>query len=486
MLIKFTVKNWMSFRNETSFSMIATRERQHRERVPSVNKYKTSVLPIAAIYGGNASGKTNFFKALNFAKELVVKGTQPDSQILVETFLLDVDTKGGEQPSYFSFELLVDEIIYEFSFTVTRNKILEEKLVEVSATSETVLYNRRENQPNFDSSLAKDQFLNFAFKGTRDNQLFLTNSVSQKVENFKPVYNWFKDILVLVAPDSRFTAFEDFLDETHPLYSTMNKRLSQLDTGIDHLGFQEIPINNLSLPEAVKTNLQENLKEGMTIRMLDEYGKQRFVVTRKNGVLIVKKLIAYHPKSDGSEAKFEIHQESDGSRRVIDLLPAFLEISSEASKKVYVIDEVDRSLHSILTRQLLELYLESCSPESRAQLLFTTHDVLLMDQHLLRRDEMWVTERDKAGISTLLSFSEFKDVRYDKDIRKSYLQGRLGGIPRILINYAVRDEDVRNNTDTCQVEKPHLGDDLNKISGNTVNCQIEKHQPEDHSNKKRA
>ena len=434
MLIKFTVKNWMSFRNETVFSMVATRERQHRDRVPLVNKYKISILPIVSIYGGNASGKTNFFRALNFVKELIVKGTQPEGQILVEPFLLDV--KGTEEPSCFSFELLIDETIYEFSFSVTRKRILAEKLVQVNATSETTLYDRLENQPNFDSALAKDQFLNFAFKGTRDNQLFLTNSISQKVENFKPVYNWFKDTLTLVAPDSRFTAFEDFLDERHPHYSTMNKRLSQLDMGIDHLGFQEIPINNISLPEPVKTNLQENLKEGMTIRMLDEYGKQRFVVTRKNGDLIIKKLIAYHPKSDGSEAKFEIHQESDGSRRVIDLLPAFLEISSEASKKVYVIDEVDRSLHSILTKQLLELYLESCSPKSRAQLLFTTHDVLLMDQHLLRRDEMWVTERDKAGFSTLLSFSEFKDVRYDKDIRKSYLQGRLGGIPRILMGAA--------------------------------------------------
>jgi uncharacterized protein len=447
MLIKFTVKNWMSFRNETSFSMIASLEKQHRERIALVNKYKTKILPIAAIYGGNASGKTNFFKALNFVKELVVKGTQPDSLISVESFLLD--TKDSEKPTSFSFELLIDETIYEFSFSVTRKRILEEKLVKVSNNSETILYDRRDNQANFDKSLAKDQFLDFAFKGTRDNQLFLTNSVSQKVEIFKPVYNWFKDILVLVAPDSRFTPFEHFLDEEHPLYSTMNKRLSQLDTGIDHLGFQEIPINNISLPELVKIDLQENVKEGMTVRMLDGYGKQRFVITRKNGNLIVKKLVAYHPKPDGTEVEFEIHQESDGSRRVIDLLPAFLEISAESSKKVYVIDEVDRSLHSILTRRLLELYLGSCSPESRSQLLFTTHDVLLMDQHLLRRDEMWVTERDKLGISTLLSFSEFKDVRYDKDIKKSYLQGRLGGIPRILIGstFKKRDSNAENEHD---------------------------------------
>ena len=96
----------------------------------------------------------------------------------------------------------------------------------------------------------------------------------------------------------------------------------------------------------------------------------------------------------------------------------------------------------MLTRRLLEAYLASCSAGSRSQLLLTTHDVLLMDQQLLRRDEMWVAERKPTGSSTLVSFAEYKDVRYDKDIRKSYLQGRLGGIPRILLssNFAESDE----------------------------------------------
>lgn len=98
-----------------------------------------------------------------------------------------------------------------------------------------------------------------------------------------------------------------------------------------------------------------------------------------------------------------------------------------------MIDEVDRSLHTLLIRRLLEGYLTRCSHNSRSQLLFTTYNVLLMDQNLFRRDEMWIAERNAEGISSLLSFSEYKDVRYDKDIRKSYLQGRLGGIPRILL-----------------------------------------------------
>ena len=182
------------------------------------------------------------------------------------------------------------------------------------------------------------------------------------------------------------------------------------------------------------------IKEGMTVQLLYEPKNERYIVTRKEGELRAKKLVTYHPKIDGTEIRFDIRQESDGSQRVIDLLPALLDLSSPTSKKVYVIDEIDRSLHTLLTRRLLEAYLAKCSAETRTQLLLTTHDVLLMDQQILRRDEMWVTERDADGSSNLNSFSEYKDVRYDKDIRKSYLQGRLGGIPRILIGGAMTHE----------------------------------------------
>lgn len=448
MIIRFSLENWMSFRNKVSFSMLASRERQHSERLPKLGKYQTRVVPIAAIYGGNASGKTNYFKAISFAQTLIVKGTQPDSPIPVEAFRLDAI--GTEQPSRFSFELLIDESIYEFSFAVTRKAVLEEKLVVITGTSEKALYDRREGKPNFDGSLAKNQFLEFAFKGTRDNQLFLTNSVSQKVDDFRPIYDWFKNTLQLVAPDSRFAAFERFIDEEHPLYTTMNEMLQRLDTGIAHLGGEDIPFENIPLPEPLKTKLREDITEGKTVKLLTEPMNEKFVVTRKGGELIAKKLVTYHPKSDGTEAKFEIRQESDGSQRIIDLLPAFLDLSDQGSKKVYVIDEINRSLHPLLTRKLLEAFLASCSSETRSQLLLTTHDVLLMDQQLLRRDEMWVAERDASGASNLISFSEYKDVRYDKDIRKSYLQGRLGGIPRILLggaltNHGLTEESEGNN-----------------------------------------
>jgi len=438
MILRFAVENWMSYRDRVEFSMIASRERQHRDRLSYVNKYKTWILPIAAVYGGNASGKTNLFKALNFAKGLIVKGTHAESLLPVDRFRLDV--KSAENPARFSFELLIKEMIYEFSFTVDSYSVLEEKLVQISSTSEKILYDRREGKPNFDSTLNKDKFLHFAFQGTRDNQLFLTNSVSQKVDRFKSISDWFRNNLELVAPDSRFEPFEQFLDEEHPLYGTMNSMLPRLDTGIASLGGEDISFENAPIPEVIKTKLQEDVKEGMTVRVLSEPNNDRFLVRRKGEDFFVKKLVTNHRKSDGSLVKFDMNHESAGSQRIIDLLPAFLELSKKDSEKVFVIDEVDRSLHTMLTRRLLEAYLSSCSPANRAQLLFTTHDVLLMDQEFLRRDEMWVTEREDNGASTLHSFSEYKDIRYDKNLRKSYLQGRLGGIPKIFQNDIPADQ----------------------------------------------
>lgn len=453
MIIRFSVENWMSFRDPATFSMIASRERQHGKRVPKLGKYQTRILPIAAIYGGNASGKTNLFKALSFAKTLVVTVTRPDSLISVDTFRLD--DKKTNHPSRFVFELLIDGTIYDFSFAVTRKAILEEKLVVITSTSEKVLYDRRDGEINFDASLATDDFLQFAFKGTRDNQLFLTNAVSQKVDNFRPVYDWFKNTLVMVAPDSRFDPFEQSLDEEHPLYTDMNEMLQRLDTGIAHLGSEEISFENVPFfDSSFKTELQERMEGGMTFVFESDDG--RFVITRKDGdgELIARKIVSFHPKSDGTEAKFEMRQESDGSRRVIDLLPAFLELSEQTSPKVYVIDEIDRSLHPLLIQQLLEAYLANCSTETRKQLLLTTHNVMLMNQQLLRRDEMWVAERDKSGASSLFSFSEYKDVRYDKDLRKSYLQGRLGGIPRILSGGTLTNPHLtEENEEMTDVEK---------------------------------
>lgn len=433
MLIRFEVENWISFREPAEFSMIASKERQHGARVPRVKKYPIRILPVTAVYGGNASGKTNLFKALYFVKNMVVRGSAPEGRIPVKPFRLDPEC--AKAPCRFTIELLEDEMIHEFSFAVTEKAVVEEKLVRITSTSERVLYHRHDGKPHFDPELAKDEFLRFAFQGTRDNQLFLFNSVSQKVDRFKPVHDWFKRRLTLIAPDDRFGFVQGFTKKEHPRFPQMNEMLSQLDTGILNLGSEDFPLEHLPLSDALKARMKEEIleevPEGSSIYLPGPSGEM-FVLIPQDGDIRVKKLITYHQGTGDKKVKFGMDSESDGSRRVIDLLPAFIEMARPDSKKVFVIDAIDRSLHTLLTRQLLEFYLAECAETSRSQLLFTTHDLLLMDQELLRRDEIWVAERNDQGGSELISFSDYKEIRYDTDIRKSYLQGRLGGIPRIL------------------------------------------------------
>lgn len=430
MLISFFLENCLSFRDKTTFTLVASREKQHLERIPHIPQYAMRVLPTAAIYGGNASGKTNFFLAFKYAKDLIVQGTRPEGLINVEPFRLDPEYQ--LQPTGFAFEIMVDDTCYEFGFRITQEKVVEEWLIEILKTTDKELYRRHEDNITFAPALKKDKLLHFAFQGTRNNQLFLTNAVSQKIERFKGIYDWFRDNLVLIAPDSRFTSFERFFDEQHSLYGDYNQALARLDTGIVRMGGEGVPFENLPIPEELKNKLKEELGVNGTVRIVDHGRDKRFVISRRDNELKAWKLVSFHAGTDRKEIKFETSQESDGTNRVIDLLPAFIELIQPKVSKVYLIDELDRSLHTQLIRNLLETYLASCSPDSRAQLLFTTHDVLLMDQELLRRDEMWVAEREADGSSTLIPFSDYKDVRSDKDIRKSYLQGRLGGIPRLV------------------------------------------------------
>ncbi|MXZ81391.1 MAG: ATP-binding protein [Gammaproteobacteria bacterium] len=430
MLIRFSLENWMSFRDRATLSMIASRERQHGECIPRLSKYQTGILPVTAIFGPNASGKTGLFSALDFVRSLVVDGTShSDEPIPVQPFL--PDAPDGTRPTHFILELLIDEIIYEFRGSLNGRSVLEEQLTVITSTSEKVMYRRRKGKPNFHKSLARDRFLRFVFNSTRDNQLFLTHSVLLNADRFRPVYDWFKNTLRLISPDFLFTSPERFPASGNPLHETMNERLRELDIGIERLEVEDIPSERLSLSGQELARLQADAGESRLVRL--QGSGRNLVLGSRDGMPYAGKLVAVRREADGTEIRRDLDRESSGVQRIAALLPAIIDLSSGDRKSaVHVIDDMDRSLHTLLTVDLVRQYLARCSDTTRSQLLFSAHDLLLMDQHLLRRDEMWVTERRDPGTgsSSLIAFSEYGDIRYDKDIRKSYLKGHLGGIPR--------------------------------------------------------
>lgn len=430
MLISFTVANWRLFRGEVSFSMVASAEKQNKERVASLTTIGIKALPVAAIYGGNASGKSSLLKALMFMQRFVVIGTQPDSLIQVEPFKLDAACL--DAPSHFKIQILVDEKCYEYRFSLTRKRVVAESLRQVLKTTDKELYKRENGAIEFHSSLyasAKEKlFLEFIFKGTRENQLFLTNAVNQNFNFFKPLYQWFKATLHILAPDTEFGDFSRFIEDSNPLSSKMKEILPLLDMGIIKLLGKEVVLESMGLPPQVTERIKSSPKGRLRIE------GDRYVSSYQSGELKLKKVMAIHQDAAGKEVEFDLKEESDGTRRCIDLLPLFIDLATPHSTKVYVVDELDNRLHTELLLSLLTYFLEKCSSSGRAQLVFTTHNLLTMDQELLRRDEIWVTERTKEGSAQLISFGEYKDIRNDKNIRKSYLQGRLGGLPAIRLN----------------------------------------------------
>ncbi len=434
MLLRFSVENWMSFRDEVTLDLVATREEQHSNHIAMIEKYGLKLLPIAVIYGANASGKSNLIKALAFAQKLVTDPPKADAPIPVKPFRLKKES--SELPTRFRFEVLIDESIYEYSFSVTRNKVAHEELKQINKASEEILFRRLEGKLDPQDQFPANSALRFAFEGTQDNQLYLSNSVSQKLMDFRVVYDWFKLKLILILPVWLDTKSPRIPSDNHPLFNKMTARLRELDSGISALHHAELSLETVIAKEFVD-GLTSHLREGEWLSLAHPFFEDELFdnnndvfLYRENGKVVARRLEPIHKTESGEDIPFRLADESDGTRRLIGLLQQLLWLE-EQYPLTLVIDELDRSLHSNLTRNLLEHYLAQETTSSRSQLIFTTHDTQLMTQELFRRDEIWITERDESGASKLVAFSEFKDVRSDKDIRKSYLQGRMGGVPRI-------------------------------------------------------
>jgi AAA15 family ATPase/GTPase len=178
----------------------------------------------------------------------------------------------------------------------------------------------------------------------------------------------------------------------------------------------------------IKSKLGPN--EMHLIRAGKRHG-QRFLVRLKDGEAVVSTLRTRHSGMDGGGVPFNLDEESDGTLRYIDLSMAFHALALKNSGHVFIVDELDRSLHPNLVREAMEAFLAGCGPDSKSQLIVTTHDATLMTQDLFRRDEIWFAEKEPCGSTALHSLGDFKDLRYDTELQRNYLTGRLGGVPII-------------------------------------------------------
>lgn len=431
MLIRYFVTNWRTFKERVEFNLVASREKQHVERLPLIKKFPVKLLPVAAIFGANASGKSNFVESLAFAQKFILQGCAPGDSIPTHPFLLD--DQGIDAPSTFEFTILVDDQVYEYAFSVTRDRVVSESLSTTNSSTTKVLFERqrgdivvREPMETVNQGLP---FLDFVAQGTRENQLFLTEAISRNVHFLNPVWNWFKHSLRIFTPRTQPTfKLADTENNELLLPEAFNEMLRRLDTGIHHLELRRI-----HLEESFFRGI--TLSEGQSTLVSNGYGGERILVTKRHGELEAYRILAARKTPDGRIVHFSLEDESDGTNRLIDFIPGLNDLKQPNSRYVYVIDELDRSLHPKLTRFIVGDYLNFCTPESRSQLIFTTHDTELMDQSLLRRDELWMTDLTENGWTNMYACSDFKDIRKDKFLKKHYLRGLLGGVPVVPIAY---------------------------------------------------
>lgn len=444
MLLEFQFRNWTCFQDENTFSLLASRERRHGKSLASlVEQGGQKVLPLSAVFGANASGKSQFTKALDFARRFIVSPIGMDERIPVRPF------QGAAQaPSSFSFLILVGKDVFRYGFELDGQRVISETLLRIRGGREELWFSRQAGENGgahvATGSVSADRArLEGVAKGTRPNQLFLNNAAYQNVAEILPVFDWFRNTLEIVNPDAFFIPVERFFQKDTPLFHQLKRALDDLDTGIVDLDLTPVPIESVPMPTEIRSKVETELGDGRMFRIRN--GKDIVLLSRENGVLRAERMVAIH-RAAGKPGSFPIpmSEESDGTIRLLDLLPAFFTLGTPSSRKVYVIDELDRGLHSTLMRYLVELFLKTVSAETRSQIVFTTHDIQLMTQDIFRRDEMWVVRKSEGSGAELVCLGDFKDIRFDKDIRKSYLEGRFGGVPTLSPRLSFSPDDSIN------------------------------------------
>ncbi len=442
MLLSFSVENFRSFKEEQTLGLIAskrlgdTSNPTHCIPIPDTDE---ASLRVAAIYGANGAGKTNLVRALRMVEQMVLHGTPPGKRISHEPFLLDNEEQ--EKPTCFELQFLQDGRVFRYGFCFDTESIYEEWLSFYEGKKERSIFTRIPSKkgaanvelgPNSGGYAYPARLMALAKVGARPNQLFLTEIVNLDDEEdqgalCQEAITWFSSTLSIIEVGSRFEMLAETLATDNVFADFAGTFLREANTGIAGLSVQtkEIPRAKAStVPSDIWTQLDQNLEEDHVAVLPGPDGADLFIDGSQKDVVKLRQITARHDAL-GCDVQFPLHEESDGSRQLLNLLPALYK--QQKAGGVFVIDELERSMHPILARKFVEFFLKTAKG-SNSQLIFSTHESTLLDLDILRRDGIWFTEKDESGATQLYSLADFK-VRNDLRVDKGYLQGRFGAIP---------------------------------------------------------
>ena len=443
MLIRFTVENFLSFKKKQVLSMIPGKGtlKAHHKTVPIKG---VSVLKTSLLFGANASGKSNLIKALDFGRKTVLKGTKPEQ--LISTNFFKLDSVYLAKPSYFEYEIQHRGKNYAYGFIFNQREIIDEWLFEIGKFGETKIFERSMTN-NFEldylfkrNNIAEEkQFLDFTAKSTPRNQLFLThirnNNVTDNVSDISDLLNvidWFQNALTVIYPGTKNISKKFELHKDTNLQQVFQEMLDYFDTGIDGIEFKEIDFDKTDIPVEVREDIKQDLlnekSEKTNAFLSNPQDDKYYVITKIDDYTLKAKLLkTKHKISGGGYELFDLKDESDGTRRIMDLIPLLVDFF--AGDNVFVVDEIERSLHPNLVHDFFDFILDKCE-NVNSQIIASSHEAALLSQKLLRKDEIWFAVKNELGATQLHSLEDY-NVRFDKEIMKDYLLGRYRGIPKM-------------------------------------------------------
>lgn len=423
MIIQFKVANYRSIGTEQTLSFVAESARRHPDNLISRNGYK--LLKAAALFGANASGKSNIVKAIQvmqtFVRDSATRMNEGDLIAAAEPFRLDPALRN--MPSRFEVTFVTDGIVYVYGFAANRERVDSEWL---TATKEGTSAKLCEFSRIFDSKMGEENWEFAGFESvdadqikrrTLGNMLALSVGTQQKVEVLRPIYQYLRERVWKfdMSGGMKFLSMQTALwcQMSKELQDDLSSLLYGADTGVEEIRVDTVAQGRLDISPDVPEEFQsavkaiENLAIGQSIRV-----------------------VALRRDRNGNTVDFDFQRdESQGTQRFFAIAGPILNALRQGA--FVVVDELDASMHPLLTRRLLELFQSAGANGNGAQLLFTTHDSSLLDQELFRRDQIWLAQKCD-GASTFFSLADIRPpIRNTESFLRNYLTGRYGGTPHL-------------------------------------------------------
>lgn len=425
MIIDFTITNFRSFKEEQVFSLYAEDLSKHLEENiahPASEKNGSGnygILKSSGIYGANASGKSNLLRAFKALQYIICySGDLKDGEQIpcYEPYLLDPDT--ALLPTKLEVEFVCDELRYIYKVSFDANRIINESLDYYPSRSKARLYLRES------VSSWEDVTFGGYYKGGRkkiaffDNNSYLSKAgnTADAPEQIQKIYNYFRKDIFALDCNRAIIGFNKWKKQQQAV-SEISSILANIDTGISSVEFRQTEFDEAMIPKNIPDNMRRNIIESESI-----------------------KPVFTHSTSDGLDVEFSEEMESEGTSRLFNLMP--LIINTLRSGGILLLDELESSFHPHIAELIVKLFNDPQVNIKNSQLIFTTHNTNLMKSDSLRRDQIWLVEKDK-GETKLVSLDEFdkSSLKVNSPFSKWYDDGRLGGIPSV--NYAAIAKAVR-------------------------------------------